>query len=169
MMTSPRQQRLFQFACCCALAGFAAGWQARQPIKRLYVEPFVTKAGGEELRADVIAELRRMSSVSLVSGEAGADAILGGGGEIWIKGYRYRGLYPRSGPMASAGTPIYAGYLSVELRDPRGATIWSYLATPGPAAADVSRDLSRRIARHLAEALEQGEAPSARIERRPSA
>ena len=158
----PSGKWMLWFACCCALAGSAAGWQARQPgaIKRLYVEPFVTKVGAEELRADVIAQLRKLSSVSLVSAESGADAILGGGGEIWIKGYRYRGLYPRSGRMESAGTPIYAGYLSVELRDPKGTTIWSYLATPGPAAADVSKDLSKRIAKHVAEALEQGEAPS---------
>jgi phosphate transport system substrate-binding protein len=141
----------------------AAGWQAGQPgsVKRLYVEPFVTKAGAEELRADVIAELRKIRSVSVVSAASGADEILGGGGEIWVKGYRYRGLYPRSGRMPSAGTPLYAGYLAVELRDPKGATIWSYLATPGPAAGDVSKDLSKQIAKQVAAALDQVEAPSA--------
>jgi hypothetical protein len=139
-----------------------AGWQPRQPgaIKRLYVESFVTKVGAEELRQDVIAELRKISSISLVSGESRADAILGGGGEIWIKGYR--SLYPRSrsGTRPSTGTPVYTGYLSVELRDPRGATVWSYLATPGARSEDVSKDLSKQIARHLAEALEQGEVPT---------
>jgi len=157
-----RSPWLIRLACCCVVAGSAVAWQAKQPgaIRRLYVEPFITKAGAEELREDVIAELRKTRSVSLVSGESGADAILGGGGEIWIKGYRYRSLYPRSGRMASAGTPIYAGYLSVELRDPKGETIWSYLATPGTASADVSKDLAKRIAKHLAEALDQGAAPS---------
>lgn len=159
-MTVFRPNWLIRVAGCCALAGSALAWQAGQPpaIRRLYVEPFVTKVGAEKLRDDLIAELRKARSVSLVSKESGADAILGGGGEIWVKGYRYRGLYPRSGRMASAGTPIYAGYLSVELRDPKGATIWSYLATPGSASDDISKDLSKRIAKHVAEALDQGEA-----------
>jgi phosphate transport system substrate-binding protein len=151
---------IVRFACCCALAGSALAGQAKPPgaIGRLYVEPFVTKAGAEQLREDVIAELRKTSSVSLVASESGADAILGGGGEIWIKGYR--SLNPRSGRSPSNGTPIYAGYLSVELRDRKGGTLWSYLATPGPAAADVSKDLAKRIVKHVAEALEQGQAPS---------
>ena len=140
---------LARFACCCALAGSALAGQAK-----LYVEPFITKAGAEQLREDVIAELRKMNSVSLVSSESGADAILGGGGEIWIKGYR--SLNPRSGRAPSNGTPVYAGYLSVELRDRRGETLWSYLATPGTA----SEDLSKRIAKHVAEALDEGAAPS---------
>ncbi len=162
-MTVSDPKWILRFACCCALAGSVAGWQAGPPgaIQRLYVEPFVTKAGAEELRKDVIAELRKISSVSLVSTESGADAILGGGGEIWIEGYRYRSLYPRTGRMASAGTPIYAGYLSVELRDTKGETIWSYLATPGSPSEDVAKDLSKRIAKHVAEALTQRQTPSA--------
>lgn len=122
---------LVRLAGWCALAGVAWAGQAKQAgaIKRLYVEPFVTKTGAEELREDVIAELRKIGSVSLVAGESGADAILGGGGEIWIKGYR--SLNPRSGRSPSNGTPVYAGYLSVELRDRKGETIWSYLATRG--------------------------------------
>jgi len=160
-MTAPRPKWTIRVACsCCALAGAALAWQAKQPvaIKRLYVEPFITKGGAEQLREGVIAELRRTRSVLLVSGESSADAILGGGGEIWIKGYR--SLNPRSGRSPSNGTPIYAGYLSVELRDPKGETLWSYLATPGTASADVSQDLSKRIAKHVAEALDQTAAPS---------
>ena len=53
------------------------------------------------------------------------------------------------------GTPVYAGYLSVELRDSKGETLWSYLATPGADSGDVSKDLSKRIAKRVAEALEQ--------------
>jgi len=83
---------------------------------------------------------------------------LGGGGEIWVKGYR--SLNPRSGRSPSNGTPVYAGYLSVELRDRNGETIWSYLATPGP-STDVAKDLSKRIAKHVAEALQQDPMPSA--------
>jgi phosphate transport system substrate-binding protein len=132
-------------------------WQAGTAggIRRLYVEPFTTNAGPEKLRDAVIAELHKLSSISVVSGESGADAILGGGGEIWIKGYR--SLNPRSGRSPSNGTPVYAGFLSVELRNTKGETLWSYLATPGSASQDVSKDLAKRIAKHVVEALQQGE------------
>ena len=128
---------------CGVLAGYAFASAQTGAIKRLYIEPFVTKMGAEKLRDDVIAELRKLRSVSLAPSETGADAILGGGGEIWIKGYR--SLNPRSGRWPSNGTPVYAGYLSVELRDPKVETIWSYLATPGGASGDVSKDLSKGI------------------------
>ncbi|MGD1093562.1 MAG: phosphate ABC transporter substrate-binding protein PstS [Bryobacteraceae bacterium] len=138
----------------------AVAWEPQKPpgIRRLYVEPFTTQAGSEKLREDVISELRKMSSISLVSSEANADIILGGGGEIWIKGYR--SLNPRSGRSPSTGTPMYAGFVSVELRDRQGETLWSYLVTPGALSGDVSKELAKRIVKHLPEALEQGEAPS---------
>ena len=159
-MTVCRPIWMIRLALCCAAAGCALAWQPDRPgaIRRLYVEPFVTKAGGEKLRRDLIAELRKVSSASLVSGESGADAILGGGGEIWIKGYR--SLNPRSGRLPTSGTPVYSGYLSVELRNPKGETLWSYLATPGAASDDVSKELSKRIAKHVAEALAQVAVPS---------
>jgi phosphate transport system substrate-binding protein len=148
---------IVRIACCCALAVPAPAWQA-DGIKRLYVEPFATKAGAEKLRADVMAELRRQSSIALVSSEANADLILGGGGEIWVKGYR--SLNPRSGRLPSDGTPVYGGYLSVELRDEKGETIWSYLVTPGATSGDISKNLSRQIAKHVVKALEKGDTAS---------
>lgn len=131
----------------------AAGAEPR----RIYVEPFTTKAGSEKLREDVIAELRKAPGISVSASESGADTILGGGGEIWVKGYR--SLNPRSGRMPSNGTPVYGGYLSVELRDAKGATLWSDLVTPGAGADDVAKDLSKRIAKHVAAALEHPVAP----------
>jgi hypothetical protein len=136
---------------CCALA-----WQqpvGRLDIKRLYVEPFAVKLGTEKLREDLIAQLRKLGTISLVSEASNADATLSGEGEIWIKGYR--SLNPRSGRLPSDGTPVYAGYLSVELKDPKGETLWSYLATPG-SSEDISKDLAKRISKHLVEALDPG-------------
>jgi phosphate ABC transporter phosphate-binding protein len=159
-MTDSRTKWVSGLVLCCALGVPALAWQGERTaiVKRLYVEPFTSKAGSEKIREDLIGELRKQSSISLVSSESTADAILGGGGEIWIKGYR--SLNPRSGRLPSDGTPVYAGYLSVELRNPRGETLWSYLATPGTAPSeDVSRDLAKKIANHLVEALRQGEAP----------
>lgn len=172
-MTDSKTMRMVQVACCAvgisalvlrvgvcqAAAGQATTGQVGKPgqVRRLYVEPFTTKAGAEKLRDDVLGELRKLGSVSIVSSPSGADLILGGGGEIWIKGYT--SLNPRSGRLPSNGTPVYAGYLSVELRNKDGITLSSYLATPSAGSTDVSKDLSKRIAKHLAEALEVAEAP----------
>jgi phosphate transport system substrate-binding protein len=153
----------------CLLAGSVFAWQTQESgARRLYVEAFATKAGAEKLREDVTAELRRLSSFSLVSDEASADFVLGGGGEIWIKGYR--SFSPRSHmKMSTNGTPIYGGYLSVELRNRKGVTVWSYLATPDSASEDISKNISKRIAKHLADAVIQPEMPSpASALRRPT-
>jgi phosphate ABC transporter phosphate-binding protein len=139
--------------CCCTLAVPSAG-----PGRRLFVEPFTTKTAPEKLREYVMAELSKLPGVSLVASEAGAEDILGGGGEIWVKGYR--SLNPRSGRLPSDGTPVYGGYLSVELKNGRGETWWSYLATPENDAGDISKELAKRIAKHVAAALEQDRAPS---------
>jgi hypothetical protein len=124
-------------------------------IRRIYVEPFATREGSEALREDMLAELRKIKSVSLAGDESSADAILGGGGEVWIRGYRSHN--PQLGKVPPNGTPIYTGFLSIELRDRNGQTLWSYLATPPASSGDVSKDLSSLIAKKLGEALEQGE------------
>ena len=152
---------------CCLLAGPALGRQ-KTGLRRLYVEAFATKTGAEKLRGDVAAELRKLSSVSLVPDESSADLILGGGGEVWIRGYR--GFSPRSEmKLPTNGTPLYGGYLSVELKNKQGVTVWSYLATPETASEDVSKDLAKRIANHLAIALSEPEtlAPEPHQPQRP--
>jgi phosphate transport system substrate-binding protein len=148
------------FAFCCPMFGFTLAQQTApaNPIRRLYVEPFATQAGSEKFREDVVSELRKLNSVSLAADESSADAILGGGGEVWIKGYRSHN--PQLGKVPPNGTPIYTGFLSMELRDKNGQTLWSYLATPPEASDDVSKDLSTLIVKKLVEALKQGEAPS---------
>ncbi len=120
-------------------------------IKRIFVERFPAKAGSVRLREELIAELRRMGSPSIVASDADADAIVSGDGETWIKGYR--SLNPRSGRLPSNGEPVYAGFLSVELKNTKGDTLWSYLVTLGPASENISKDLSRQIVKHLTEVL----------------
>ncbi len=104
------------FAFCCAMLGSALAWQTApaNQIRRIYVEPFATQAGSEKFREDVITELQKLNSVSLAADESSADAILGGGGEIWIKGYRSHN--PQLGKVPANGTAIYTGFLSIELR-----------------------------------------------------
>ena len=153
MKSAFRSMWIAGMVCCCTLAVPSAG-----PGRRLFVEPFTTKTAPEKLREYVMAELSKLPGVSLVASEAGAEDILGGGGEIWVKGYR--SLNPRSGRLPSDGTPVYGGYLSVELKNGRGETWWSYLATPENDAGDISKELAKRIAKHVAAALEQDRAPS---------
>jgi hypothetical protein len=125
---------------CCSIFGPELASQttlADHSTRRIYVEPFVTQEGSEKFRKDVIAELHKLNSVSLAEDKSSADVILGGGGEIWIKGYRSHN--PQLGKVAPNGTPIYTGFLSIELRDRDGQTLWSYLATPRNALAGFLR------------------------------
>jgi phosphate transport system substrate-binding protein len=148
----------FRSAFCIAFSvlifGATLASQTARPnsIRRIYVEPFVTQAGSEQFREDVIAELRKLSSVSLASDESNADAILGGGGEVWIKGHVSHN--PRLSRVPPNGAPVYTGFLSVELRAANGQTLWSYLATPPRVSGDVAKDLSTSIVKNLAAFLD---------------
>jgi phosphate ABC transporter phosphate-binding protein len=159
-MSAYRFRLTVYFAFCCAvfIPTLAAQTAPANPIRRIYVEPFATRESSGKFRDDVIAELRKRSSVTLAEDEASADAILGGGGEIWIEGYRSHN--PQLGNPAPNGTPIYNGFLSIELKDKNGQTLWSYMATPPAASKDLSKDLSTLIANKLVEGLQQGEALS---------
>jgi phosphate transport system substrate-binding protein len=141
-------------ACFLAAASLFSAPKFSGP-QRIYVEAFTTKADAKKLREDLAAELRKLPAVSLVADESNADLILGGGGEIWVRGYR--SFSPRSHmKIETNGTPIYGGYLSVELKSKDGVTVWSDLVTPGKESDDISKDLSKRIAKDLVGALSKG-------------
>lgn len=141
-------RNILALACCFPAASWCAG------PRRIYVEAFTTKTDAKKLQEDLTADLRKLPSVSLVADESKADLILGGGGEIWVRGYR--SFSPRSHmKLETNGTPIYGGYLSVELKNKDGVTVWSDLVTPGKESEDISKDLSRRIAKDLVGALNQ--------------
>lgn len=68
-MKLPYSKALGGLICCCAITVQSLAWQqgkVEEP-RRVYVEPFTTKAGSEKLRDDVIAELRKVRSISLVA------------------------------------------------------------------------------------------------------
>jgi len=135
----------------------AGAWQAKPGnVDRLYLEAFVTRSPTDAFQKDLTAELRKIGSLSLAPDESSADLILGGGGETWVKGYRPF-THRSESRLPTNGTPIYGGYVAVELKNKQGVTLWSDLVTPGPSSENVSRDLAKVIAKHLAHALEMGQ------------
>ena len=136
----------------CALADRATAQEGQIPsVRRLYVEPFTVKDGKEDLRQALISQLRKLKFLSVVATRSAADASLSGSGEVWVKGYQ--SLNPRSGRWPSGGTPIYSGFLSVELKDAKGETLWSYLASPASGSEDIAKSLTENVVKHLAKAL----------------
>src|ERR1700728_4365022 len=59
--------------------------------------------------------------------------------------------------LPTNGTPVYGGYVAVELRNKQGVTLWSDLVTPGPSSEDAAKDLAKLIAKHVAYTLELGQ------------
>jgi hypothetical protein len=63
-------------------------------------------------------------------------------------------LNPRAGTSPTNGQAVYGGYISVELKDRAGVTLWSYLATPRSGSKDIARDLSKDVVKHLVASYE---------------
>lgn len=100
-----------------------------------------------DLKKAVTSQLRKGHEWEVVDTPGKADATLGGKGEIWIRGYY--SLNPRAGTSPANGMPVYGGYVSVELKDTRGETLWSYLATLHSNSTNIYRDLSSQVVKHL--------------------
>jgi len=118
-----------------------------QSVKRIFIDEIGDKPQLREVKKDLAAELRRSDIVSLAGSAAQADAILSGHGDAWLKGYY--SLNPRAGTSPGNGQPVYGGYVSVELKDRAGVTLWSYLATPRGGSKNIAHDLSKDVAKHL--------------------
>lgn len=124
-----------------------------QSVNRLFVDPFQGKLGSAQLRDKVIARLRTDRNWQIVDSRNEADRIVDGNGELWIKGY------VSNNPHASASwrQPVYGGYLSISLKDPRGDTLWSYLVTPGKLHwSGVEQDMADHVVRLMDSALASG-------------
>jgi hypothetical protein len=131
-------------------AGLAADPLAA--VKSVRVETLGSKPGAADVVKELDRELRKTAGLQ-VADAGNADATIRGDCEIWVRGYV--SLNPRAGSGPGRGTPIYGGFLSVELRDRQNGVLWSYLATPHAGTADAARDLSRQVARSLKLALEK--------------
>lgn len=119
------------------------------------MDSFGDKPGASDLREQVTADLRKATHFHVVTTRAEADLALGGSGEIWVKSHY--SLNPRNRSVGDARA-VYTGYLSVELKDKKGETVWSYLATPHSSG---SRDVSRILARIIVDKLSsEADAPA---------
>jgi hypothetical protein len=101
---------------------------AAQTAKNIFVDSFGDKPGASELREQATSELQKSQKFHVVAGPRDADLVLTGTGEIWVKSHY--SLNPRNRSVNGDAQAVYAGYLSVELKDNKGETVWSYLATP---------------------------------------
>jgi hypothetical protein len=117
-------------------------------VKRIYVGSFGDKADSGKLRDSLISELGKHHRLTVVDSPDAADAILKGSGAVWIKGYY--SLNPRVREVGPGASPVYGGFLSVELTGKKDEPLWSWLVTPHRAGSgDISRDLAGEIARRL--------------------
>lgn len=123
-----------------------------QQIKSVYVDSFGAKPGAKELRASLIAALEKSHKVKVAATPGQADAVLGGSGETWIRGYY--SLNPRVRYVTSDAHAVYDGFLSVELKSPHEETLWSYLVTPRHFGQErIDRNLADQMAKKILAAL----------------
>jgi hypothetical protein len=121
-------------------------------VKRIFVEPLGGKPALEEVTKDLVKELGRSEVFNVAASADQADATLTGRGDTWLKGYY--SLNPRAGTSPANGQPVYGGYVSVELKDHAGVTLWSYLSTPRSGSKNIARDLSKDVVKHLVASYE---------------
>lgn len=124
---------------------------AAPKLDHLYIESFGNKLDADDLKKELIRELRRAKEIDVMHSPAGANAVLTGDAEIYIRGYI--SLYARAGTSPQNGNPIYGGYASVELKNPAGEVLWSYLATVRGGSKDAAHELSKDIVKHLLASL----------------
>jgi hypothetical protein len=118
-----------------------------QSVKRIFIDGLGDKPELREVRKDLVNELRRSEVFGVADSADQADATLTGHGNTWLKGYV--SLNPRAGTSPGNGQPVYGGYVSVELKDRAGVTLWSYLATPHASSKNIAKDLSKDVVKHL--------------------
>ena len=142
----------------CLLASLATTFAAGQTaddlkdVTRVYVGSLGHKQSAENLRKELISQLRKSNLITVVASPKQADAVLSGAAELWIRGHY--SLNPRSGITARNGTPVYSGSLSVELDGKDRDTLWSSLVTPHSGSTDIGRDLCKDLVKQLTQALQ---------------
>lgn len=118
-----------------------------QSVRRIFIDGLGNKPQLSEVKKDLASELHKSKIFDVVDSADQADATLTGHGDTWLKGYF--SLNPRAGTSPANGEAVYGGYLSVELKNRAGVTLWSYLATPHTGSKNIAHDLSKDVVKHL--------------------
>jgi phosphate ABC transporter phosphate-binding protein len=109
-------------------------------------------ASAGAIRQRIIDRLKNSPVLKLVAKSQAADLLLQGSSSVWPTGSIT--LSPHSN---SARQTVYEGYLSVELMDKSGQTLWSYLVTPSHfRTTSITNDLADQVVAHLFEAIASG-------------
>jgi len=140
--------------CCAAIAAWAS--QASTPVIRpqsVYVASFGEKPGADQLRQSFIESLKRSSNLTLADSAQKADAVVSGAGEVWVKGYYT--LNPRQRMYSADARRVYAGQLSLEMKDKRNETIWSCQIPPPIEGEDAPRTMASQAVKKLVAALDK--------------
>ncbi len=121
-------------------------------VKNVYISDLGTGNQADRLRQSLIKQIRKSGTYQVVENPAQSDAVVKETGRIWITGYV--GTSSRS--AANNRVPVYAGYLSIELVGKGGATLWSYLVTPGKMVwTSITDDLTSTAVREMIAAKKQ--------------
>jgi phosphate ABC transporter phosphate-binding protein len=127
--------------------------------RSIAVESVGTGTGAGALRQRIVERLRKHPGLRLAASPAQADLTLRGASSIWPTG-----SYSISPHSNSYRVTNYQGYLSVELVDRSGQTLWSYLVTPNRfRSGSITTDLADQATSRLLDALhgiEAGAAPA---------
>jgi phosphate transport system substrate-binding protein len=141
-----------RIAIACLLLCAAPAPPQIAPEKNIFIDSFGDKSGATALREQLATELRKSHKFHLVSSAAEAELVLGGTADVWVKSHY--SLNPRNRFVNGDSQAVYTGYLSVELKDKQGQTVWSYLATPHTSGSgDISRDLAGLVIAKLDAAI----------------
>lgn len=118
-------------------------------VRKLYVEAFNAGSESSSLRESVIRHLSRSHRFQLVPSATGADAIVKGTSQIWLRGY----ISTNARNPGNDRQAVYGGYLSLQIVSADGQPIWSWLATPGRHAwSNIVDDLAGSAVDKLLEA-----------------
>lgn len=127
--------------------------------RSIVVDSVGTGEGAGALRQRIVERLRKHPGLRVAASDAQADLMLHGRSSIWPTG-----SYSISPHSNSYRVTNYEGYLSVELQDKAGQTVWSYLVTPSRFRThSITDDLADQAVSRLLDALhgiEAGAAPA---------
>src|SRR5215469_6559600 len=144
-------------ASCLSGLSYAQAVQQLSQVKTVYVEKLAGLNNTTELRESLIKRLEKSGPFKVAEDPAHADAVMKGEGGLWIRGYN--AINYRS--PATNRTPVYGGYLSVQLVTREGEPLWSYLVTPSNLGwRTVIDDMTSKLVRELVAA---DEAPGASV------